>query len=407
MATARGRWCWLAAGLLVWSSASFAVVGMGIVAASAGAEALAAQIEALQRELVNESASRANRDKLFNQLRLAREQLSPIKEHNQETVTGVKARLAELERMYGGADPAGWKATDRAEYERNREALELMNGVQSKLDAGWENLKWLQGRQGVESFDPFKNKTFQDKLKELGSQVSDVSKAYQKFGDTYNVETATLDPGSGITVVKATHVTVRNDSKDILFKVALSPEAEPITLKPGESQPFRLGDHGCVVVRAVSWDATRQQVVTVAERFANGEMKTAKLHEKSLPYAIHYGTDTISTLIRSEKEEYRWTMGRNVEQAVGRPSPWAASRFESPAPAITSTHPDKVDDVPPITDDQVLWYIPAVENGSVDFSFEVMATVEWLTQRRMANGQQPSKTEPVVSSGTLTVVVAP
>lgn len=399
--------CWWSVITLTLAGSSFAVVGMGIVAASAGAEALAASIEALQREMVSESASRANRDKLFSQLRAAREQLMPIKEHNEAMVTGVTARNAELERSYGGADPAGWRAADRAEYERNRHALELMGGVQAKLDSGWEHLKWLQARQNVEGFDPFKNKIFQDRLKALAGDVSAVSQAYQEFGDDYNVETATLDPGSAITVVKATHVTVRNDSQDMLFKVSMAADAEPISLKPGESAPFRLGDHGCVAIRAISWDATRQQVMNVAERFASGEMRTAKLHEKNLPYFIHYGTDTLATLIRSEKEAYRWTMGRNVSQAVGKASPWAPSRYESPAPQISSSHPEKVGDVPPITDDQVLWYIPAVENTTVEFGFQVLATVEWLTQRRMANGQQPSKTEPVASSGTLTVTVAP
>jgi len=397
----------LSLGVLALASSTSAVVGMGIVAASAGAEALAASIEALQRELVSESASRANRDKLFQQLRQAREQLMPIKAHNEETLQGVQARLAEMQQMYGGADPAGWKAADRAEYERNRDALERLNGVQSTLEGGWENLKWLQGRQGVEGFDPFKNKTFQDKLKELATQVSDVSKAYSEFGDTYNVETATLDPGSALTVVKATHVTVRNDSTDMLFKVAMSAGADPVSLKPGESQPFRLGDHGCVVVRAITWDKTRQQILSVAERFANGEMQTAKLHEKSLPYFIHYGTDTLASLIRSEKESYQWTMDRNIEQSVGKASPWAPSRFETPAPKIESTHPAKEGDVPAIADDQVTWYIPAVEDSTVEFTFTVIGTVEWLTHRKMANGQARDNTDALVSSGKLVVRVAP
>ena len=386
---------------------SFAVVGMGMVAAESGASALVATIEAIQREMVSESSTAANQERLFQKLKQAREQLVPIKEHNQAMLRGVKARVAELEQMYGGADPAGWKAADRAEHQRNREALQQLEGVQSQLNGGWENLKWLQGRNNVPGFNPLQNQTFKDKLKEMGTQVADVAEAYRKFGDAYNVETATPDPGSSITVVKATHVTVRNDSQDMLFKVAMSTGGAPLTIKPGESQPFRLGDHGSIFIRALTWDKTRQQILSIAERFADGEMKTAKLHEKVLPYFIHYGTDRLASFIRSEKEEYRWTMGNNITRAAGRKSPWAPSNYETPEPEVTSSNPTKADDIPAVTNDQVSWLIPAVEDSTVQFGFQVMGTVEWLTQRRMASGQQTNNSEPLVSSGTLTVIVAP
>lgn len=395
--------------LLVLASILFCCRGASAIIGLAAAADTIAYAGALLAEAVNEAEAERTDEKKKAQLRLAvdraRNVLQPVVEQVRTARGDLAGQLEKMRQEHGGTDPGTWAAKDREAYLRTNGAYEQLAPVAAEADDLFEKVKYLNAR-AKELGAPQKNKEFMDAFNGVRDGLGGLAEKVEGYFDQYSIESSNLDGGGNVVVVPAVHVTLTNKSEDMLFKVRSSTETRGdwLALKPGESKDgFRLGDHGRIVVRAVSWDKYRQQMMNAHDRIASGEMQQAKIVKKNLPYMIHYGTDRLSTLLRSASEEYTWTWGNNIERVVGRTSEWAATQTVTPAPTVESSHPDIADDMPAITDDTVTWFVPRVENSSVEFTFQVQSMVRWEITREMANGQTTTNESPEAASGSLSV----
>ncbi len=386
----------LFAGLGALLFAMPAASGFGLVTGSMGADALAAKIEEWNNDLRAQANDAANRAKLFERLKQAREELTPIKDNSTRSLRQLEQRLEQMRGEIEG-DPAGWPAEQRAEWERTRDAVERLETVGGTLETAWDNLRWLQGRQNVEGFNPFVNETFKERFAALGQQVDSAATAFGEFNALYNVETADRsDENSHVVVVPAGVVRARNTSDQMRFVV------NGVTLEPGETQEFdiRLGDHRGLTVRAVGFDEKRKQLRSVRDRLeeGGGQARLMNIDAEAL-YTIKYGTDTLTTTMTAVRESYRWSWGTNVTRAIGERSPWAPG-----GPVIVE--PELDDSAPERRQDSFTWWVPAVEDGSVTFSFTANATVEWKTERTRDGASLGVVDDTLLSDGTLEVVVS-
>lgn len=386
----------LFAGLGVLLCAMPAARGFGLVTGTMGADALAAKIEEWNNDLRAEANDAATRAKLFDRLKQAREELMPIKDNTNRGLEQLRQRLEQMRGEIEG-NPAGWPAEQRAEWERTSDAVERLEGVGGTLETAWDNLRWLQGRQNVEGFNPFVNEMFKERFAALGQQVDSAATAFGEFNALYNVETADrTDENSHVVVVPAGVVRARNTSDQMLFIV------NGVTLEPGETQEFdiRLSDHRGLTVRAVGFDDKRKQLRSVRDRLeeGGGQARLMNIDAEAL-YTIKYGTDTLTTTMTAVRESYRWSWGTNVTRAIGERSPWAPG-----GPVIVE--PELDDSAPERRQDSFTWWVPAVEDGSVTFSFTANATVEWKTERTRDGASLGAVDDTLLSDGTLEVVVS-
>ncbi|MBI5832389.1 MAG: hypothetical protein HZB16_08800 [Armatimonadetes bacterium] len=352
---------------------------VGLVLTEQGAQLLSAKITEWRNELTSEAASDANRAKLFERLRQARESLVPIKESTVQGVADLDKRIEHLRATHEG-DPSGWAAADRAELQRTQAARDKLNGVAETLTGAWDNLKWLQGRQNVEGFNPFKNETFRDRFGQLGDQVGKAVDAFGQFNDTYRVETADRgNPNSPVVVVGASFATVQVVQPGVIWEV----NGTTIGPEKGESVSIRMGDHRSLTIRAMAVDDMRRQIKNVREQVEAGKGQAvidSKDAEANLLSHIKYHVGDLSTEQTCQTESYEWQYGRNVDSAVGKPSPWAASKVVIAAP-VTSSSTEKR------RNDTVTWWLPDVEQQAVVFSFTATGKLTWQRRRVMAGGR--------------------
>ncbi len=391
------RFIVVVAAIIVAGAASRALAFVGLVVTEQGAQLLAAKVTEWRNDLVAEAASDANRAKLFDRLKQAREALTPIKESASSGVAELDKRLEQLRAGHEG-DPAGWPAAARAELQRTQAAREQLQGVDTTLGTAWDNLKWLQGRQNVEGFDPFRNETFRQRFEQLGQQVGSAAEVFAKFNNTYRLESATRgDADSPTVVVGASFATVQVVQPGVIWR------ANGVTLGPakGEAVPIRLGDHGSLTLRAVALDDSRKHIRGVLDQVAAGKgtavVDSGGAKGDILSY-LKYHVGELSTELTCTDERYEWQFGRNVTAAVGKPSPWAADKTPVPEPVQSSSADHH-------TNDTLTWWLPAVEEQTVVFGFTATGRLTWQRKRVLAGGRVVDAEVTGTQAGELAVTV--
>jgi uncharacterized protein YukE len=370
------------------------VMGLGVIAANQGAEALTAWVEQQVNELKSEANTQKNRERLYNNIDDARRKLDPIIDTTKQSLDEIAAEQKRLQARYAGAPVSEWSAKDRADYEQMEQARAALLDVQKGAHDAWENLKWMQARRSEAGFVPFKNPTFVNRFNALKMQLLAVEKGFNDFNQVYNLEPSESgEDGPRTQVVRTSFATARNDSSEMIFYV------NGAELRPGANGSVRLGDQRAISIRALSYDATRQRLFNTEKALREKKLKYV-VHGIHMPNMIRYGTDGLETVIRSTNEDYHWTWGNQVARFKGQASEWSVLSARIPAPAVSSSRVG-------VASDSVVWVIPTVDEGSVDFTFSVVADVEGEVSRTLASGEVEAQTPEERSEGQLIVTVAP